>query len=224
MNDSRKLDLGDVRPGADRQGATRGGGGGNGNRTGREVEVYRVSVSRRVWVAFAILSVIVLLASIGMVMARGELSGVKVALQRAEARAAEADRKLQDALADKQTLMSELAVQGTLAEKSVQGEEKRAAAEKRSAALAAEVKELKGQLAQVRKGEGASDKLRTELEAVKAELGVTLVKLAEAQAELQRMRGVNQPFNNSQPFNNPPPGERDLPYGPGPQPYYPPPR
>lgn len=205
MGDSNRLDLANVRPGDDRRGDDRRGGGGA---SGAEVAEYRVSVSRRVWVGFAFLAALVLLACAGMVLARGELAGVREALKRAEARAAEADRKLREALADKQHLMSELAVQGSLAEKSMQGEERRAAAEKRAAALTAEVKELKGQLERARKGEGDADKLRTELEAVKSELGVTLVKLAEAQAELQRLRASREPY--SQPYG------QNLPYGPGP--------
>lgn len=210
MSDSSRLDLANVRPGAER------GGGSDGTRgpTGREVAEYRVSVSRRVWLVFGVLAILVLAASAGMVLARGELSGVQDALRKAELRAQEAERKLKDAIADKEVMMRELAVQGTLVEKSGKSEERRAAAEKRAAELEAEVESLKAQLAKAKKPDGDADRLRTELEAVKSELGVTLVRLAEAQAELQRLRsGAPRPYR--QPYS------QELPYGPGPGPVNP---
>lgn len=214
MGESNRLDLTDVRPGADRV-QSRDASYESGGAKGHEVAEYRVSVSKRVWVAFGILAVLVLAATVGMVLARGELSGVRDALRKAETRAGEAERKLQDALADKQVMMRELAVQGTLVEKSGQSEEKRAAAEKRAASLVSEVETLKAQLAKAKKSEGDSDKLRTELEAVKSELGVTLVKLAEAQAELQRLRSTSTQPYSQQPYS------QELPYGPGPGPVNP---
>lgn len=174
-------------------------------------EVYQASVSKRIWVALAVLGGLLVLTGVGMIQARSELASVRAGLRQAEARADESAALLKSAQADKEAIMDELATQGTLIAQSSRGEEKARseldalassveAEKKRSAKLAAEVKKLKKRLVKAKGGANqALAKARAEAAALQEDLNHTRSRLQDAVAEMERLRAIAEPYRTTTP-------------------------
>ncbi len=175
-------------------------------------DAYRASLSKRVWAGLAVLTGLLIFAGVGLIQARGELASAMTALRQTQAKAGETEVLLKSALADKQDIMKELAVQGTLIAQSSRDEEKARSelaalssgaetADKRAVALAAEVADLKARVAQAAKAkavaESALGKIRSEVTTLRAALAGTRVRLENSQAEVNRLRAKAEPYRPS---------------------------
>lgn len=171
---------------------------------------YRVSVSMRVWLALGVLVALLIYTSISMFLARSELNEAKASLAAAEAKVKENDLMLKNALADKEQVMKELAVQGSLIAQSSRGEEKARSelatltesaeeAQQRAAALAKQVKSLKAQLATARKRNAAVAGIREDSENMKTAIADLRARLQSALTEIERLRPLAEPYGQTSP-------------------------
>ncbi len=188
--------------------------------TGRGMdEGARAVVSKWIWAVLAVLAGLQIYAGIGMYTARGQVESITAALQRAENRVKITGIKLSDALADKeqaladkQEILSEISAQGQRIAESSQGEEKARAAlaavsygaetaEKTIAAQNSELADLKTRLARahsaMRKADGNAKRLKTQITALKSQLDDARAKQENTVGELERLRAAAEPYSTS---------------------------
>jgi len=187
--------------------ATTSGMPGPGKRRGQGIdEVSRVALSKRIWAVLGGLTILLIITSAGMFMARGELESVRSALRQAETRVNEAELRLKDALVDKQQVIREITAQGNRIAESTLGEEKARsalsalssdakAAEKRVGDLKARLAKSQKQLRALRKENAALSTVKAELAVLTDELDETRARLEQTGAEMERFRALAEPYS-----------------------------
>lgn len=184
-------------------------GAGQGIGQGRDVgmdEVSRVAISTRIWAAFGVLTLLLVVTGVGLFMTRGELAGVSSALRQAESRAKESAMRLNDALEDKQQVIKELSAQGNRLAEFSRGEEKAISAltavstgaeatQKRLGELKARLAKSQRQVRALRRENAALGTVKAELVVLTGELEETRARLEQTRAEMERYRALAEPYN-----------------------------
>ncbi len=169
-------------------------------------EVSRVAISYRVWAALGVLTLLLGITSVGLLMARSELGGVKTALQQAETSAKESQLRLRDALDDKQQVIKELSAQGNrLAEFSRDEEKARSAltvvstgaeaTQKHVADLKARLAKSRAQVRALRKENASLGTVKAEMAVLTGELDEMRTRLEQSEAKLNQLRSAAEPYS-----------------------------
>lgn len=167
-----------------------------GQRTGlaTQPDTRVVGVSRRIWIALAALIFVIGFTGFGMMRANNELDEARAALREARSQAKENSLALkhalaekEQALADKQHLVKELAAQGNRLAEFSRGEEKAKSKLELSAEQAdRQLADLKARLAQAERN----------VTALTAELEMARDEMENARAEMERLRAALEPYSN----------------------------
>lgn len=176
-----------------------------GDSPATDVEAYQVAVSTRIWVLLGLLGILLVIAAGGWLWAQNRLADAQTALREAQESVAKTELLLENALADKDHLIKELAAQGAIIAQSSRGEEKArveleaAASEAQQAgqqvgALKAEIGRLKKRLTELRREGGDASRLRAELETLTAANQELRARLESALSEIERLTAA-QPYS-----------------------------
>lgn len=188
--------------------------------TGRGIDAEsQASLSKRIWVIFAVLAGLLLYAGYGMISAQSQLEGVTSALTESQSRIKQAELKLShaladkdQALADKQEILREISAQGQRIADSSQGEENARAAlaavssgaetaEKNITARNHEITDLKKRLERAenakRKADGSVKRLSAQVMSLKSQLGDERAIQEDILGELARLRAAAEPYSQS---------------------------
>lgn len=169
--------------------------------TGADVQV--IGVSRRIWALLTVLALVACGVAFAFFRAQGALDAARTALSQAQAEIAELRLSLkhatdarEDAMADKELLVKELAAQGEkLAEFSRGEEQAKSQAERASSGVQSareEINTLKSRLEQAQQNITA---LTAELEITRTELQGALEEIARLQREAAPYTDPNQTPN-----------------------------
>lgn len=145
-------------------------------------DIHVVGISRRIWVSFAVLTLLLFATAIGLFMAWGERSGLREALEQTHLKLKETRISLEhareaekQALADKELLVKELSAQGTTLAEISRGEE-----------------QVKSQLEKVSSGQKSAEKiianLKKKLEQAENDVTALTAQLEIARGELEAVR------------------------------------
>lgn len=186
-----------ARPGPER-------GAGDGAQAGRmmEADTRIIGVSKRIWAAFAVLVVALVVTSFFLLRGQGEVAALREALREARSEAKEKSLALEHALADKKDLMKELSTQTERLAEYSRGEEK-ARSQLEQVSTGAEkaekqIEKLRARLAKTEKALASEREERKRLEeevlALQTALDGTRAELETAKAELERLRTTTTPY------------------------------